>query len=93
MSSIPDNHKMQELIRLYEEKMERPDPPHCYMLRGLAETSAWIKTLDDETRSMVYEYIAYIMDQPRDSALKTKTAMLLKQLPDWERYLKGGTYL
>lgn len=77
-----DNHRMQELIRLYEEKMEFPDPPHCYMLRCLTETSAWIKTLDREEEALVYEYIGYILNRPGDSALKTKTAMLLQQLSD-----------
>ncbi len=83
-----DNHKMQELIRLYGEKMELPDPPHCYMLRCLTETSAWIKSLDDKEQGMVFEYIRYILNQPRDSALKEKTVMLLRQLPDWDRHLK-----
>ena len=37
---------------------------------------------------MVFEYICYILDRPGDSALKEKTVMLLRQFPDWERYLK-----
>lgn len=85
-----DNHRMQELIRVYEEKMDLPDPPHCYMLRCLTETSAWIKTLEEAERDMVFEYIGYILDQPRDSALKTKTAMLLKQFPDRETDTSRG---
>ena len=83
-----DNHRMQELIRVYDEKMELPDPPHCYMLRCLTETSTWIKSLDGEEQSMVFEYIRYILNRPGDSALKEKTVMLLRQLPDWDRYLK-----
>ncbi|MEY8419463.1 hypothetical protein AALA83_09300 [Oscillospiraceae bacterium 44-5] len=79
---------MQELIRLYGEKMELPDPPHCYMLRCLTETSAWIKSLDNKEQGMVFEYIRYLLKRPGDSTLKAKTSMLLKQFPDWERYLK-----
>ena len=83
-----DNYKMLGMIRVYYEKMELPDPPHCYMLRCLTETSTWIKSLDGEEQSMVFEYICYILDRPGDSALKEKTVMLLRQFPDWERYLK-----
>ena len=83
-----DNYRMQELIWLYEEKMELPDPPHCYTLRCLTETSTWIGTLDRAEQKMVFEYIRYILNQPRDSALKEKTVMLLRQLPDWDRHLK-----
>ena len=83
-----DNYRMQELIRLYEEKMELPDPPHCYTLRCLTETSTWIGTLDRAEQKMVFEYIRYLLKRPGDSTLKAKTSMLLKQFPDWERYLK-----
>ena len=83
-----DNYRMQELIWLYEEKMELPDPPHCYTLRCLTETSTWIGTLDRAEQKMVFEYIRYLLKRPGDSTLKAKTSMLLKQFPDWERNLK-----
>jgi len=76
-----DNHKMQELIRVFDEKMSIPDPPHGYMLRCLTETTAWIKTLDAEERASVFTFIGYILERPRDVPLKTKTLMLLKNFP------------
>ena len=76
-----DNHKMQGLIRVFDEKMSIPDPQHGCTLQCLTEPTAWIKTPDAEERISVFAFIGYILDWPGDIPRKTQTLMLLKNFP------------
>ena len=74
-------HRMQELIRIYDEKLDTPDSSHVYEARWAYLTADWIKSLDEADRASVYEYIGYILDQEGESPQKLRTVMMLANLP------------
>ena len=77
-----DINRMQELIRIYDEKLDAPDCcAHCYEARWAYLTADWIKSLDEADRASVYEYIGYILDQEGESPQKLRTVMMLAKLP------------
>ena len=77
-----DINRMQELIRIYDEKLDAPDCcAHCYEARWAYLTADWIKSLDEADRASVYEYIGYILDQAGESPQKLRTVMMLANLP------------
>ena len=76
-----DISSMQELIRIYDEKLDFPDSSHIYEARWTYLTADWIKSLDEADRASVYEYIGYILDQTGESPQKLRTVMMLARLP------------
>ena len=77
-----DIHRMQELIQIYDEKLDTPDCcPHCYETKWTYLTADWIKSLDETDRASVYEYIGYILDQAGESPQKLRTVMMLAEFP------------
>lgn len=76
-----DIHRMQELIRIYDEKLSVPDSPNVFEARFADLTADWIKLLDDTDRANVFEYIGYILDQSGESTKKQRTIMMLVKLP------------
>ena len=76
-----DTHRMQELIRIYDEKLDTPDSSNIYEARWTYLTADWIKSLDEADRASVYEYIGYILNQAGDSPQKLRTVMMLAELP------------
>ena len=77
-----DINRMQELIRIYDEKLDTPDRCfHCYEARWAYLTADWIKSLDEADRASVYEYIGHILDQAGKSPQKLRTVMMLENLP------------
>lgn len=72
---------MQELIRIYDEKLDTPDNPHVFEARWAYLTADWIKSLNVAERASVYEYIGYILDQAGESSQKLRTVMMLANLP------------
>ena len=41
-----DIHRMQELMQVYDEKLDTPDCSHVYEARWAYVTSDWIRSLD-----------------------------------------------
>lgn len=77
-----DINRMQELMRIYDEKLNTPDRCfHCYEARWAYLTADWIKSLDEADRASVYEYIGHILDQAGKSPQKLRTVMMLENLP------------
>ncbi len=76
-----DIKRMQELIRIYDEKLDTPDHAHVFEMRWTYITSDWIKSLDKSDRASIFEYIGYILHQPGESSQKMRTLMMLAKLP------------
>lgn len=74
-------HRMQELIRIYDEKLDTPDSSHVYESRWTYLTADWIKSLDEADRASVYEYISYILNRAGESPQKLRTVMMLAEIP------------
>ena len=80
-SAIMDIHRMQEVIQIYDEKLDTPDHAHVLEMRWIYITSDWIKSLDESDRTLIFEYIGYILHQPGESPQKLRTLMMLAELP------------
>lgn len=76
-----DIFRMQELIQIYDEKLDTPDNPHVFEARWTYVTSDWIKSLNEADRTSVFEYIGYILNQAGESPKKLRTVMMLANLP------------
>ena len=76
-----DINRMQELIQIYDEKLDTPDNAHVLEMRWTYITSDWIKSLDESDRTLIFEYIGYILHQPGESPQKLRTLMMLAKLP------------
>lgn len=81
-----DNHRMQQLIRIYDEKINTPDPPHVFEARFAFLTADWIRSLDESDRAGIFEYIDYILHRPKETVQKQRTEMMLKMLADMPGY-------
>lgn len=78
---IMDIHRMQELIRIYDEKLDTSDSSHVFEARWAHVTSNWIKSLDQSDRASVFAYIGRILNQAGESPQKLRTVMMLASLP------------
>ena len=77
-----DINRRQELIQIYDEKLDTPDRcPHCYVANWTYITADWIKSLDETDRASVYEYIGYILNQAGEFPQKLRTVMMLAEIP------------
>lgn len=76
-----DIHRMQELMRIYDEKLNTPDPPHVFEARFASLTADWIMSLDGSDRADIFEYIGYILCRPEETPKKQRTRMMLEMLP------------
>ncbi|MCI8440756.1 MAG: hypothetical protein HFF73_14850 [Oscillospiraceae bacterium] len=76
-----DMNRMQELIQIYDEKLDTPDPAHVFEMRWAYVTSDWIKSLNEADRASVFEYIGYILNQAGESPKKLRTVMMLANFP------------
>ena len=73
-----DINRRQELIQIYDEKLDTPDRcPHCYVANWTYITADWIKSLDETDRASVYEYIDYILNRAGEFPQKLRTVMML----------------
>ncbi len=73
-------HRMQELMQIYDEKLNTSDCSHVFEARFVHETAAWIQSLDELDRAYVFAYIDYIMHQPEKFPQKERTEMMLGML-------------
>lgn len=77
-----DINRRQELIQIYDEKLDTPDRcPHCYVANWTYITADWIKSLDETDRASVYEYIDYILNRAGEFPQKLRTVMMLAEIP------------
>lgn len=71
---------MQELMQVYDEKLDTPDCSHVYEARWVYVTSDWIRSLDMAEQASVFEYIGHILDQAGESLQKQRSLMMLAML-------------
>lgn len=54
-----DIHRMQELMQIYDKKLDTPDYSHVFEARWAYVTSDWVRSLDMAERASVFEYIGH----------------------------------
>ena len=73
--------EMQRIIQIFEEKLSVSDASHCLQCRFISVTSEWIRSLEEQEQSYLFEYLQYCLDRPGPEPRKTAILMLLGELP------------